>query len=805
MNSLSHLTVLLLAFLVASTFATDTANSVSPPPSTPLVIATSKPSESTSKPTESTIVPTTEPATTEPATTKPATTEPATTEPATTEPATTEPATTEPATTEPATTEPATTEPATTVKPTEAPTTQSPVITSTPNPNPAAKWFVKNATTGETCVLATFSADFTVSYNKTDSKTNETSIGMGNVALPKTATANPATSYCTGGTLGTTQRISLDWQVNGFNYSLRVTFDHDKNTVNRTIVSEVRLNYDLADSNTFPGSTVTTETQRSAVTNQTTIAISKGKFLKCDAGLYVLLMTADQGMDVQNLPTTLELTQAKLQAYHEGTSEQFDGDEETCGADLVTTTVSPVVTTPAPSGFGNYTLWSRNGSVCLVAEFDLTVILTYAQKTATNTTVNGDGKVSFGNATVNEHLSDCNDQKSLLVIEDSTKDWQLSLNFSVDTSTSKYAIHSAWLSFSLTNSSEIHDAVDVSNQTAHFTGLNKWGAAVGHAYACSPEETWSSGLTDVHNISKLELQFSKIRVQAFVSANATVFTDIETCPANSPTSDIVPIAVGCALAALVVIVLIAYVIGRRRNRARGYESINALSDTATYVIKTNGTVCLMATFDLGFSIGFETNAGTAATWTNATFSNLNSGTVKVDSVFCNEYQALVIQNFYPNWVLVLQFNETRRPDQSTYQLDFLQLNYTLASFNAANDSRPHYTQNYQVGRFTTPVGQKFTSAYEEFDLTVDRKTSPNVHFVMLHLRNVSIQAFIGSHASSPCVPGTELCRPVNTDYTVVLGVGCGLAGTVALVLVAFVFGRRRFREHIEPDYGTMKS
>lgn len=39
------------------------------------------------------------------------------------------------------------------------------------------------------------------------------------------------------------------------------------------------------------------------------------------------------------------------------------------------------------------------------------------------------------------------------------------------------------------------------------------------------------------------------------------------------TPDIVPITVGCALAGLVVIVLIAYLVGRRRSQARGYLSM----------------------------------------------------------------------------------------------------------------------------------------------------------------------------------------------------------------------------------------
>jgi len=38
-------------------------------------------------------------------------------------------------------------------------------------------------------------------------------------------------------------------------------------------------------------------------------------------------------------------------------------------------------------------------------------------------------------------------------------------------------------------------------------------------------------------------------------------------------NDVVPIIVGCALAGLVVMVLVAYLVGRRRSRARGYQSV----------------------------------------------------------------------------------------------------------------------------------------------------------------------------------------------------------------------------------------
>ncbi|CAG2185973.1 CD107 [Mytilus edulis] len=57
--------------------------------------------------------------------------------------------------------------------------------------------------------------------------------------------------------------------------------------------------------------------------------------------------------------------------------------------------------------------------------------------------------------------------------------------------------------------------------------------------------------------------------------NITEFksSGISECSADSDTNSVVPIAVGAALAGLVVIVLIAYLIGRKRSRQSGYEQV----------------------------------------------------------------------------------------------------------------------------------------------------------------------------------------------------------------------------------------
>lgn len=78
--------------------------------------------------------------------------------------------------------------------------------------------------------------------------------------------------------------------------------------------------------------------------------------------------------------------------------------------------------------------------------------------------------------------------------------------------------------------------------------------------------------------------FTDFRVQPFAHASkeddfnkdvTECGQDSSTTTARTPTSkpsDVIPIAVGCALAGLVLIVLIAYVIGRRKSHS-GYEKV----------------------------------------------------------------------------------------------------------------------------------------------------------------------------------------------------------------------------------------
>lgn len=68
------------------------------------------------------------------------------------------------------------------------------------------------------------------------------------------------------------------------------------------------------------------------------------------------------------------------------------------------------------------------------------------------------------------------------------------------------------------------------------------------------------------------IDFSHSLFEAFRTGKSKDFSTSVDCDAIG-TPDIVPIAVGIALIALVVVVLIAYIVGRRRAQAQGYVSM----------------------------------------------------------------------------------------------------------------------------------------------------------------------------------------------------------------------------------------
>jgi len=103
-----------------------------------------------------------------------------------------------------------------------------------------------------------------------------------------------------------------------------------------------------------------------------------------------------------------------------------------------------------------------------------------------------------------------------------------------------------------------------SNKTEFSTPLHK-------SYRCAKEQTFDL-MKSGSNETSGAVTLSHVQLEAFHEKRDALFDTAEDCEKSS-SSDVVPIAVGCALVGLVAIVLIAYLVGRRRSQTRGYLSM----------------------------------------------------------------------------------------------------------------------------------------------------------------------------------------------------------------------------------------
>lgn len=113
------------------------------------------------------------------------------------------------------------------------------------------------------------------------------------------------------------------------------------------------------------------------------------------------------------------------------------------------------------------------------------------------------------------------------------------------------------------NTTQPRQEITVRNNT-----LMMYSVPEGRSYHCTADQAVYIG-------DGLSLDVISVQMQAFINATTQQpgqFGAAVECAAGD-ISNIVPIAVGAALAALVIIVLIAYLIGRSKSRQKGYQSV----------------------------------------------------------------------------------------------------------------------------------------------------------------------------------------------------------------------------------------
>jgi lysosomal-associated membrane protein 1/2 len=149
--------------------------------------------------------------------------------------------------------------------------------------------------------------------------------------------------------------------------------------------------------------------------------------------------------------------------------------------------------------------------------------------------------------------------------------WALNLVFAKNISNKAFALSSITLTAIFDgyfDDAKEFQSVYTSNANQTFIGA----VAIGKSFKCSSED---EELIAMKDMATAKVQLIDYRVIAFKQDNSTVFpsTGYELCDKDVHTSDIVPIVVGACLAGLVIIVLIAYLIGRARAKRQGYASV----------------------------------------------------------------------------------------------------------------------------------------------------------------------------------------------------------------------------------------
>ncbi|KTG03181.1 hypothetical protein cypCar_00000455 [Cyprinus carpio] len=223
----------------------------------------------------------------------------------------------------------------------------------------------------------------------------------------------------------------------------------------------------------------------------------------------------------------------------------------TVHSNATTATTPPPTSPPVPNPtVGNYSVKSDNATVCLLAKMGLQFRFRMSEDSSFQT-LNLDPS-----ANVTEVSGTCgsggNDASLLLKSE------EITVHFVFTNVSQKFRLHALTLSVKLGNGNFFN---------ASNNNLSLWEASVGSSYMCRKEQSYN--ITD-----KLTLNTFELQVQPFAVQN-NKFNTAEDCIADEPDNFIVPIAVGVALAVLVFIVLLAYLIGRKRSQTSGYEQFDS--------------------------------------------------------------------------------------------------------------------------------------------------------------------------------------------------------------------------------------
>ncbi|XP_027864132.1 lysosome-associated membrane glycoprotein 2 isoform X1 [Xiphophorus couchianus] len=382
------------------------------------------------------------------------------------------------------------------------------------------------------CLYANLTLSFSVTYEVADNKNKMVSFD-----LPASASSNDSKCDNTSSILKLSFPDGHSWSVN---FSLK---DKSYQAENITFV------YNLNDSKVFPGSssnetvTVTTKpditdvgvnTCYSCKSEDTLIASPLANMTLSDVLIQAFILNGTKSENLTTCSADKPVTPTPTPTHVTNATTVVPATNATTAVPPTT----PTPTLPTPT-VGNYSFkHDVNSTACLLANFGLRIGFTQNKKYQ---------EVNFDPPT--EVSGSCGVDSSELILM--SNGINVSLSFYNDTK--KFRLHA--VNVTLNTSSGIF--------AQSGANLSLWEAAVGSSYMCNKEQNFT--ITDLLSIYTFSLH-----VQPFGVKNG-LYSTAEECLTDEE-SYLVPIAVGVALLVLILIVLLAYFIGRKRSMASGYQS-----------------------------------------------------------------------------------------------------------------------------------------------------------------------------------------------------------------------------------------
>jgi len=257
-------------------------------------------------------------------------------------------------------------------------------------------------------------------------------------------------------------------------------------------------------------------------------------------------------------------------------------DTPTTPTDAPTTTPTPTVpSTPKTAK------WFVNESdiVCILFEAGIRLTFNYTvNDTTKNITVvkeeyqldvpvNGTTANGTCGTTSNENDKRQNIWLTFFGKESVMDAWNLNLTFYLNATTKSYDLETVSLIYQITP--EHFPGAELRKKEQNMSNVERFGTDNDKAYMCKdvqeiyPNNTYKPvGVTN----GLIKIETYDLSFEAFRNLSSTDFSSKVNHCSQDTVSQLVPIIVGAALGGLILVVLIAYLIGRKRSR-RGYESV----------------------------------------------------------------------------------------------------------------------------------------------------------------------------------------------------------------------------------------